>query len=131
MGHRRITSAEVRRRDNLYFFLSVIWLTAVVGALIFALLMRQFDEPIPVSKGRQPVTLRDAGDYVAKLPRAERMTAEWQAEMLALMLVVDLDGPTMMARIGIMRALNRKVERTFNPSRKDTHWGRRKLKRDQ
>ena len=59
------------------------------------------------------------------------MTAEWQAEMLALMLVVDLDGPTMMARIGIMRALNRKVERTFNPSRKDTHWGRRKLKRDQ
>ena len=28
------------RRDNLYFFLSLIWLTAVVGALIFALLMR-------------------------------------------------------------------------------------------
>ncbi len=24
------------RRDNLYFFLSLIWLTAVVGALIFA-----------------------------------------------------------------------------------------------
>ena len=28
------------RRDNLYFFLSLIWLTAVFGALIFALLMR-------------------------------------------------------------------------------------------
>jgi hypothetical protein len=51
--------------------------------------------------------------------------------MLALMLVVDLNGPTMMARIGIMRALNRNVERTLNPSRKDTHWGQRKLKRDQ
>ena len=68
---------------------------------------RKFDEPIPVPKGRQLVTLRDAGDYVAELPEAEHMTAEWQAAMLALMLVVDLNGPTMLARIGILRALNR------------------------
>jgi hypothetical protein len=31
--------------------------------------------------------------------------------------------------IGVMRALNRDVERVFDTSRKDTHWGRRKLKR--
>jgi hypothetical protein len=49
----------------------------------------------------------------------------------ALFLVVELDGPTMMARIGILRALNRNVVRTFNSSRKETHWGRPKLKRDQ
>jgi hypothetical protein len=49
--------------------------------------------------------------------------------MEALILVVTLGGPTMFARIGIMRALNRNVERVFNPSRKDPHWGRRKLKR--
>ena len=91
---------------------------------------RRFDEPIPVPKGRRLVTLRDAGDYIAKLPKAKYLTAEWQAAMFALILVVDLNGPTMMARIGIMRALNRNVERTFNPSRKDTHWGKRKLKRD-
>jgi hypothetical protein len=36
----------------------------------------------------------------------------------------------MHARIGVMRALNRSVVREFNPDRKDTHWGRRKLKRD-
>jgi hypothetical protein len=36
----------------------------------------------------------------------------------------------MMARIGVMRALNRHVERVFNPDRKDAHWGKRKLKRD-
>ena len=36
-----------------------------------------------------------------------------------------------MARIGMMRALNRNVERVFDTSRKDTHWGRRKLRRDQ
>jgi hypothetical protein len=37
----------------------------------------------------------------------------------------------MLARIGVMRALNRQVERVFNPDRKDPHWGRRKLARDQ
>jgi hypothetical protein len=36
-----------------------------------------------------------------------------------------------MFALGIMRALNRNVVREFNSSRKDTHWGRQKLKRDQ
>jgi hypothetical protein len=30
-----------------------------------------------------------------------------------------------------MQVLNRHVERAFNPSRKDHHWGRRKLARDE
>jgi hypothetical protein len=34
----------------------------------------------------------------------------------------------MLARIGVMRALNRHVERGFNPDRKETHWRTRKLK---
>ena len=37
----------------------------------------------------------------------------------------------MLARIGVMNALNRHVERVFNPERKDTHWGKQKLKRDE
>jgi hypothetical protein len=56
---------------------------------------------------------------------------EWQAAIEALILVADLGGPTMFARIGVMRALNRHVERVFNPDRKDDHWGKRNLKRDQ
>jgi hypothetical protein len=39
-------------------------------------------------------------------------------------------GPMLFARMGILRATNRNVERVFDPSRKDTHWGRRKLARD-
>ncbi len=50
--------------------------------------------------------------------------------MESLILVPTLGGPTMFARIGVLRALNRHVERVFNPSRKDPHWGRRKLVRD-
>jgi hypothetical protein len=75
-------------------------------------------------------TLRDAALYITELPKAEHDAAEWQAAMEALLLVAESGGPTMFARIGVMRALNRHVEREFNPSRKETHWGRRKLARD-
>jgi len=50
--------------------------------------------------------------------------------MEALILVATSGGPAMFARIGVVRALNRHVERVFNPDRKDHHWGRRKLARD-
>jgi hypothetical protein len=51
--------------------------------------------------------------------------------MEALLLIAEHTGPTMFARFGVMRALNRHVERVLNPDRKDPHWGRRKLTRDQ
>jgi hypothetical protein len=91
---------------------------------------QQFFDPI-ILPGRKPLTLRDAAQYVMKLPKAEHDAEEWQAAMTALLLVAEHNGPTMFARIGIMRALNRHVERVFDPSRKDKHWGRRKLARDQ
>jgi hypothetical protein len=40
-------------------------------------------------------------------------------------------GPIEFARIATLRAINRHVERVFDPTRKETHWGKRKLKRDQ
>ncbi|KRR22377.1 hypothetical protein [Bradyrhizobium retamae] len=54
-----------------------------------------------------------------------------QAAAEALLLVVELGGPTMLSRIGIRRALNRRHVREFNPKGKEPHWGKRKLKRDQ
>jgi hypothetical protein len=50
--------------------------------------------------------------------------------MQALLLVAEHDGPTMFARIGVRQAINRHVERVFDPSRKHKHWGRSKLARD-
>jgi hypothetical protein len=91
---------------------------------------RSFDEPIPLPPGRQLVTLEDVGKYITKLPKAEHEAAEWQAAMEALILVATSARPTMFARIGVMRALNRHAERVFNPDRKDHHWGRLKLARD-
>jgi hypothetical protein len=91
---------------------------------------RPFEEPIPLPRGRQLVTLEDAGTYITKLPKAEHEAPEWQAAMEALMLVATRGGPTRFARIGVMRALNRNVERVFDPTRKEHHWGHRKLARD-
>jgi hypothetical protein len=91
----------------------------------------RFDEPIPLPRGRQLVTLQDAGKYITKLPKAEHDAPEWQAAMEALILVATHGGPTMFARIGVMQALNRHHIREFNTNRKPHHWGKRKLKRDQ
>ncbi|MFK4725840.1 hypothetical protein ABIE89_006940 [Bradyrhizobium niftali] len=66
-----------------------------------------FDEPVPVPGGKQLVTLRDAALFVTTLPKAEHDAPEWQAAMEALLLVAEHNGPTMFARIGMMRALHR------------------------
>jgi hypothetical protein len=89
-----------------------------------------FFDPIVLPNGKKLITLRDAAEYITELPKAEHDTPEWQAAMEALLLVAENSGPPMFSRIGVMRALNRHVERVFDPSRKDKHWGRRKLARD-
>jgi hypothetical protein len=65
------------------------------------------------------------------LPKKEHEAAEWRAAMEALLLVVERGGPTLFARIGVMRALNRHHVVEFHPKGKEPHWGRRLLKRDQ
>jgi hypothetical protein len=64
------------------------------------------------------------------VPKAEQLE-EWQTAVENLINAADVGGGwLMLARIGVMRALNRHVERVFDPSRKEKHWGRRKLARD-
>jgi hypothetical protein len=47
---------------------------------------RKFEDPILLPDGRTLVTLRDAGDYIASLPKKESASPEWQASIEALML---------------------------------------------
>jgi hypothetical protein len=91
---------------------------------------RQFDEPIPLPRGRQLVTLKDAADYIMKLPKAEQKLAEWQTAVRCLIGAAEGRDFIMHARIGVTRALNRHVGRVFESSRKDYRRGNRKLKRD-
>ena len=91
---------------------------------------RRFEDPIPLPRGRQLVTLQDAADYILKLPKAEQNLKEWQAATEALIMAAENRGPLLHARVGMLRALNRDVEQVFNPDRKNHHWGKRKLVRD-
>jgi hypothetical protein len=50
---------------------------------------------------------RSATPRSTKLPKAEHDAKEWQAAMLAPLLVAEHDGPTDFARMGVMRALHR------------------------
>jgi hypothetical protein len=60
---------------------------------------RKFEDPIALADGRELTTLRDAADYIMKLPKKESDLPEWQTAIEVLMLVAR-SGPTMMARIG-------------------------------
>jgi hypothetical protein len=84
---------------------------------------REFDDPIELSPRRQLLTLKDAANYIMKLTKTEQRVDEWQTATQALIMAAEGRGPIMHARIGVLRALHRNVERVFNPDRKETHWG--------
>jgi hypothetical protein len=83
-----------------------------------------FEDPIILPDGRKLLTLKDAADYITKLPKKDSDLPEWQTA-IEVLLLVSRGGPTMMARIGVMRALNRGHVREF------TEQGKKHQKRDQ
>jgi hypothetical protein len=91
---------------------------------------RDFDEPIPLPDGRTLVTLHEAATCITELPKDESAAPEWQTAISELMLAVEHNRPTMLARIAFMQALNRHKVRKFDSDRKEHHWGKRKLRRD-
>ena len=54
---------------------------------------RKFEDPIPLPNGRQLVTLKDAADYIMKLPKTESDLPDWQVAIEALMLCSRGGGP--------------------------------------
>jgi hypothetical protein len=53
---------------------------------------RLFEDPVRVPRGRQFVTLRDAANYIVKLPKADQQAPEWQAAAEVLMLIREHGG---------------------------------------
>jgi hypothetical protein len=91
---------------------------------------RRFEDPIPLPDNRQLITLKDAAAYIMKLPKAEQDLERWQTATGCLIGAAEGRDFLMHARIGVLRALNRNIERTLT-DRKEMHWGKRKLKRDE
>jgi hypothetical protein len=74
---------------------------------------RALEDPIALPGGGKFVTLLDAGNYIASLPRKEAQGDHWQTATETLIMAAENRGPVMHARIGVMRALNLHVERVF------------------
>jgi hypothetical protein len=78
----------------------------------------------------QLASLHAAGDYITSLPKAEQDIEEWQTAIGRLISAAEGRDFLMHTRIGMLRALNRHLQREFNSAHKDMHWARRKSKRD-
>jgi hypothetical protein len=72
-----------------------------------------FDDPVPGLR-----TLREAADHILSRPKAEQELPHWQAAVEAVMVVAEHDGDTMLARIGMLRAINRGKPVPDQPRRK-------------
>jgi hypothetical protein len=85
----------------------------------------EFEDPIPGLR-----TLQDAADHILKLSKAQEQLPHWQTAVEALIMAAEGRGPLLHARVGMLRAMNHGKERVFS-DRKETHWGKRKLKREE
>jgi hypothetical protein len=71
----------------------------------------EFDWSIPLPSGGELVTFRDAGDYIAKLPKRDHDRPEWQLAIKDLMRAAAGHGPwKLLSRIAIMHAMRGKPE---------------------
>ena len=76
---------------------------------------RPFAQPVPLPERSPAQTLRDAADYIRKLPQSERDCQEWRLAIQMLIDAAEDRGPMLFARMGIVRALEACAERTLNP----------------
>jgi hypothetical protein len=75
---------------------------------------REFDDPVPGCR-----SLRDAANLIVSLPKAEQDKPHWRAAIEALILVAEMDGDMLLARVGMLKALNfGKPEPDKQPRRK-------------
>jgi hypothetical protein len=79
---------------------------------------RPFDQPVHLPDGPPARTLRDAGNYIRKLPESERDTPEWRLAIQMLIDAAENGAPMLFAKMGIERAAGQRAR------------GRRKLARD-
>jgi hypothetical protein len=79
---------------------------------------RPFDQPVPLPSGAPARTLRDAANYIKKLPNPEHDRPEWRVAVQMLIDASEDRGPMLFARIGINRAIECHALSVLERSRK-------------
>jgi hypothetical protein len=72
---------------------------------------RPFDQPVPLPSGAPARTLRDAAKYIRTLPESVRGSNEWRIAVHMLIEAAEDRGPMLFAKMAILRAVGRNVER--------------------
>jgi len=67
---------------------------------------RRFEMPIALADGRELVTLRDAGEYIAALPARTAEEPHWQTAAGELLISAEQGGIIMLAEIAMRKAIN-------------------------
>ena len=65
-----------------------------------------FDDPVPTPQGKPLKTLRDAGEYIRRLPAKTQKLAHWQTATAILIRAAEGRDFLMHARIAMLRALH-------------------------
>jgi hypothetical protein len=92
---------------------------------------RRFEQPIALPDGRHLVTLRDAGNYLASLSAKEAALPHWQTAARELLISAERGGIILLSQWAMLQAIHQGEKSVFNPDRKEHHWGKRQLKRDE
>lgn len=66
---------------------------------------RHFADPISLPDGRELITLRDAGHYIADLPKRQHDAAHWQTATHELLMAAERGGIVPLAEIAMRQAL--------------------------
>ena len=66
----------------------------------------RFADPIPVSKGKPLLTLKDVADYIMKLPKKAHDAPHWQIAMEQLIDAAEGRNFIIHARIAVLQALH-------------------------
>ena len=91
----------------------------------------RFAQPIELPGGVKLASLREAILHLVNtVPSFERSSPVVLTAAEMITSAAERGGPIEFARIATLRAVNRHAVREFDPTRKEAHWGRRKLKRE-
>ena len=76
---------------------------------------RPFDAPLLLPNGATARSLREAANYVKRLPQSERDRQEWRLAIHLLIEAAEDCGPLTFARLGMLNAMDREAETRFEP----------------
>jgi len=65
---------------------------------------RPFDTPVALPYGPPALTLREAAEFIKRLPETERDRPEWRLAIQMLIDAAEDRGPMLFARVGLLRA---------------------------